>query len=272
MSQTGMAVGSVTSAADLGLGLAGAVETQQRAESVVGVDVGRPAVGGSDSSIELEAPAFPADRLPAEPIPQGHVPPPGRVSTPPRAVSTVSRSEKLRGSRSRPHPRGSPPSGRPRGRGALRKPPGKRGFSGLGWLTERPLIGPWGSRVAPPLGSAVPPDRTRQGPPPARTRVGRARLGSGAPDPPRVGGHPLDAGSPGRRLEPQPHHLRRERHDAVRRPRARRGPEGPTRTRGRPWISRFSDNRLRCIRGRRRPSRTGRPSSRPPGSSCSGGR
>ena len=31
----------------------------------------------------------------------------------------------------------------------------------------------------------------------------------------------------GRRLEPQPHHLRRERHDAVRRPRGRGGPQGP---------------------------------------------
>ena len=34
---------------------------------------------------------------------------------------------------------------------------------------------------------------------------------------------------PGRRLEPQPHHLRRERRDAVRRPRGRRGPQGPDR-------------------------------------------
>ena len=44
-----------------------------------------------------------------------------------------------------------------------------------------------------------------------------------------MGCHPLDAGGPGRRLEPQPHHLRRERHDAVRRRRVRGGPQGPDR-------------------------------------------
>ena len=33
--------------------------------------------------------------------------------------------------------------------------------------------------------------------------------------------------APGRRLEPQPHHLRRERHDAVLGPRGRRGPQRP---------------------------------------------
>ena len=42
-----------------------------------------------------------------------------------------------------------------------------------------------------------------------------------------MGGDPLDAGGTGCRLEPQPHHLRRERRDAVRGPRARGGPERP---------------------------------------------
>ena len=46
---------------------------------------------------------------------------------------------------------------------------------------------------------------------------------------PRVGGHVLDAGGAGRRLEPQPHHLRRERHDAVLRRRALGRPERPDR-------------------------------------------
>ena len=39
----------------------------------------------------------------------------------------------------------------------------------------------------------------------------------------------LDAGGPHRRLELQPHHLRRERHDADRRRRVRGGPERPDR-------------------------------------------
>ena len=44
----------------------------------------------------------------------------------------------------------------------------------------------------------------------------------------RVGGHPrLDARRPRRRLEPQPHHLRRERHHAVLGPRTRRGAQRP---------------------------------------------
>ena len=41
--------------------------------------------------------------------------------------------------------------------------------------------------------------------------------------------HKLWPTCPGRRLEPQPHHLRQERRDAVRRPRGRRGPQGPDR-------------------------------------------
>ena len=51
------------------------------------------------------------------------------------------------------------------------------------------------------------------------------------PDPARVGGHVLDAGGPGRRTESQPHHLRRERHDAVRRGRLHGGPQCPDRHR-----------------------------------------
>ena len=46
-----------------------------------------------------------------------------------------------------------------------------------------------------------------------------------SPTLPEWGGHVLDAGGPRRHLELQPHHLRRERHDAVRRHRVRGGPE-----------------------------------------------
>ncbi len=70
---------------------------------------------------------------------------------------------------------------------------------------------------------------------------------------PRVSGHRLDAGRPGRRLEsPPPNHLRRERHDAVLGRRARGGPQR---------LEGAGDVAL---------SRTARPSPRPPGSSCRG--
>ena len=49
-------------------------------------------------------------------------------------------------------------------------------------------------------------------------------------DPARVGGHRLDAGGPGRRVESQPHHLRRKRHDLVLGRRAREA--GPQRLEG----------------------------------------
>ena len=64
---------------------------------------------------------------------------------------------------------------------------------------------------------------------PDRGVGGPARQLRRHPDPSGVGGHPLDAGEPGRGGEPQSHHLRRQRHHAIVRLRARgrlQRPEG----------------------------------------------
>ena len=85
---------------------------------------------------------------------------------------------------------------------------------------------------------------------PAAAGLPRPEAGSGAPE--GLGAEPLECIS-ARRMLSVPY-LRRERHDAVLERRARRGPQRPEERR------------------RRRPSRTGRPASRPPGSSSLGGR
>ena len=88
-----------------------------------------------------------------------------------------------------------------------------------------------------------------------RGRGAPARQLRRQPDPTRVRGYSsLDTGGLRRRREPQPDHLRRQRHDAVARLRAHGGAQHPEGARG------------------HRPSRTARRSPRPPDWSCSGAR